>query len=347
MKLPTEVLGDIVDTLPIGIILMDTDRVIHYMNESALVMTGWELGQPVPYCAYCGQRDIAEGENRCILTDEDPVPFFNSHMAVYSGVEEPFEMSLKKIMIDDSLFYILRLRRPVVNENSEKAKFHELLVHETIHAQEAERRKIARELHDHIGQSVYSIFLGLEAIKQFVNNHKYEAHLDNMIAVMEKTLDDIKGLTKNLRPDAVYHLGLKDALKEALRDWEKFYQIEIFIEAENLQDENIGQVAELNLFRIIQEAVNNAVRHGSASEINIKLKSSDGNIFFHIEDNGTGFEIERQKNNGLGLKHMYERCLMLNGDIRWTSTIGGPTKVEGFVSPGPQGGERNHEPSDS
>jgi two-component system, NarL family, sensor histidine kinase NreB len=345
MLMQTEFLEEIVDHLPEGMIVMDKDRTIHYLNEKAVDMTGWKLGEKVPYCTYCQERELEEGENRCILTSDNPIPSFNSHLAVYEGLEE-FEMSLKKMTITEEVYYVLRIRPPVQNENSERARFHELLVQETLLAQEAERKRIAMELHDHIGQSVYSIFLGLEVIKQNISEDKYQNHVTNMVNVMRKTLEDIKRLTKSLRPEIVYDIGLEKSLRQAVKDWRKLYQIEIFLEMELDKEQKLDSEKELHLFRIIQESITNSVRHGKATYFSIHLKTYYQYIFFQLYDNGNGFIAGGCKTKGLGLKHMYERCKMLDGDIKWISKEGGPTRVEGFVSLIKVEGERKDEPND-
>lgn len=341
-----EYLAEIINHLPEGIILMDKDRTIHYLNEKASAMTGWRLDDKVPYCTYCQERQInEEDENRCILTSDDPIPFFNSHLAVYEGLEE-FEMSLEKLNMPEQNFYILQIRVPVHNANSKRARFHELLVQETMLAQEAERKRIARELHDHIGQSVYSIFLGLEVIRQNISEEKYQNHVSNMVNVMEKTLSDIKHLTKSLRPEIVYHIGLEKSLRQAVKDWMKLYQVDILVDIDIDQELLFDPEKELHLFRVIQESVANAIRHGKATYISIHLKSNNQYIFFNIYDNGSGFHAEDCRFKGLGLKHMFERCKMLGGDIRWMSKEGGPTRVEGFVSIIRSEGERENEFND-
>ncbi|MGJ7919735.1 sensor histidine kinase [Neobacillus sp. LXY-4] len=334
MKFPAYFFEEITKSSPDGIVIMDKERTILYTNEAAETLTGWTVGEKVPYCTYCQQRVIENGTERCILTAEDPLPYFHSHLAIYSGIEQAFEMRLLRQKYMEKEYFILRLRLTVENENSEKAKFHELLVQETMLAQEFERRKIARELHDHIGQSVYSIFLGLEGIKYSLNHEKHEKHLNKMIKVMERTLADIKTLTKNLRPEAVYHLGIKDALAEAVRDWINLYQINISLEMDIIDGEHFDKEKELHLFRVIQEGVANAVRHGKATSISIHLRSSDSYLFFFIEDNGNGYSEDPRKMKGLGVKHMFERCVMMGGELRWISKEGGPTRVEGFVTMG-------------
>lgn len=345
MKNQHKNLAAIIDYLPEGIILMDKERVIHYLNDQAGKMTGWQPGDTVPYCTYCQQREISQHEERCILSVEESIPFFHSHMPVYKGLEE-FEMSLTRMELEGELFFLLRITIPVQDENRERAKFNELLVQETMLAQEAERKKIARELHDHIGQSVYSIFLGLEVTKQAIGDGKYQSHVDNMLNLMEKTLSDIKHLTKSLRPEIVYHLGLKKSLRDAVRDWMKLYQIDIILEMNIDEVEEFDPEKELHLFRVIQESVSNAVRHGKASTIEIHLNSHYQYIFFHVKDDGCGFKPDERHPKGLGLKHVYERCKILGGDIRWLSKTGGPTRVEGFVSILKSEGETENEFND-
>lgn len=346
MLLQTELLANIIDQLPEGIVVMDAERRIHYLNEKAFSMTGWKPGEKVPYCTYCQERQTDNEENRCILTSDESIPFFNSHLAVYEGLEE-FEMSLKKLIIEDEAFFVLRIRLPIRNENSERARFHELLVHETMLAQEAERKRIARELHDHIGQNVYSLFLGLEVMKHIITDADYENHVSKMVRVMENTLQDIKRLTKSLRPEIGYDIGLDKSLHKAVKDWRELYQIEIFLEMEIENEQKMDPEKELHLFRIIQESVSNAVRHGKATYFSIHLKTYNQYTFFNLHDNGKGFILDGCKTKGLGLKHMYERCKMLDGDIRWISKEGGPTIVEGFVSLTKSEGESEHEPYDN
>ena len=216
---------------------------------------------------------------------------------------------------------------------------------ETILAQEAERKRIARELHDHIGQSVYSIFLGLEVIKQSIDDDAYQSHISNMVNVMEKTLEKISKLSKSLRSEMLYHVGLKESLREAIRDWMKLYQVDIDLEMDIDNDKDFDREKEMNLFRIIQEAVRNAVRHGNATTLTINLRSKSQHVYFTLEDNGTGFDVGKSY-KGLGLRHIVERSHILSGDITWNSREGGPTKIEGVVSLIKDGGEISNELND-
>lgn len=332
MELSLTAFKEMMNQLPNGIIVMDHNREIHYINDTAREDTGWGIGETVPYCSYCRGRMVEEEGERCILTIEQPVPFFKSEMAVYSSKLEEFEMSLHRIFLDDAEFHLLMLRRPVLGENQEGGYCSRLIIQETMHAQEMERRRIARELHDYVGQSIYSIFLGLEGIRHSLRDDTHETHLTKMIGVMEKTLHDIKRLCKDLRPETGCHLGIIHALKEAVHDWESLYQIDIQLRIHMEEKEKYDHDKEIHLFRVIQEAVNNAVRHGGATHIVIEMISREGMVFFKIVDNGKGFRETDNLNKGLGLKHMYERCSMLGGKIHWLTDRNHATVVEGFVS---------------
>ncbi|PLR82216.1 hypothetical protein CVD25_08605 [Bacillus canaveralius] len=92
----------------------------------------------------------------------------------------------------------------------------------------------------------------------------------------------------------------------------------------NLTDEeSFDSENELHFFRVLQEGINNAIRHGKADYISIQLKSYFHHVFFKVYDNGMGFEIKNENINGLGTKHMLERCRILEGDLRWFSKWGG------------------------
>lgn len=322
----------LVGELPEGVVIMDDVRKIIYINQKAHQMTGWKTGEIVPYCSYCQLRQVSDHEEKCILANDNPLPSFRSHMPNYVDADTDFEMSMSKIEFAGTLYKVLMIRNPSVNNQEGKVKTQELLIHETMLAQENERKRIARELHDHIGQSVYSIYLGLDGIKRHVENKEYHKRLEKMNVVMEETLKSLKNLTKQLHPRLYDHLGFKTALMSSVEDWMQLYKIEITLDIQLPEELRFENEEGLHLYRIIQEAVNNAVRHGKATSIKIEVSNTHNEVYFQITDNGIGFDIQNVKENGVGLKHMKERVKMLNGDIKYFSQIGGPTRIEGYIT---------------
>lgn len=315
-----------------GIVIMDESRTITYINKKAHLITGWQVGESVPYCSYCQLREVSEHEERCILANDNPLPSFRSHIPNYVNTETDFEMSMNKLELAGGHYQVLTIRNPSQITQDEKVKMQELLIHETMQAQESERKRIARELHDHIGQSVYSLYLGLDGIRRHVDNPEYTERLDKMNMVMEGTLACLKRLTKELRPQLFDNLGFETALRSSVDDWQRLYNIDFSLNIHIPEDLKFKNEEGLHLYRIIQEAVNNALRHGKATSIMIEIYKVDQELYFQIVDNGKGFDIDKINGTGLGLRHMRERVKMLHGDIKWISEEGGPTRVEGYIT---------------
>lgn len=314
-----------------GITIMDAERKIIYINKNAFEITGWKIGEYVPYCSYCQLREVSEDEERCILANDNPLPSFRSHMPNYVDKDSVFEMSMTKLDLDGDVHQVLIIRDPNLNRHDEEIKTQELLIQETMIAQEGERKRLARELHDHIGQSVYSIYLGLDGIKRHVDNAEYHKSLEKMTTVMEETLQNLQRLTKELRPRLFDNLSFETGLRSAVEDWRQLYKVEFTLKYQASENPSFENDDGLQLYRIIQEAVYNAVRHGKATRIKIEITKVDDELYFQITDNGQGFDPETLTGHGLGLKHMKERVKMLNGDIKWISQKGGPTRIEGYV----------------
>lgn len=314
-----------------GIVIMDDTRKITYINNKAFQITGWQEDEHVSYCSYCQLRQVSENEERCILANENPLSSFRSHIPNYVDTETDFEMSMNTFKVEGHTYRVLLIKNPSINNQDEKVKMQELLIHDTMLAQENERKRIAMELHDHIGQSIYSIYLGLDALKRHVQDPEYHERLEKMNSAMEDTLLSLKRLTKELHPRLFDNLGFETALKSSVEDWRKLYKINFSLNIHIHDDIKFDKEEGLHLYRIIQEAVNNAIQHGKATHIKIEIYTVEHEVYFQITDNGTGFDIQSALRNGLGLKHMMERVKMFDGDIKWISQKGGPSRVEGYI----------------
>jgi signal transduction histidine kinase len=321
----------VLDHAPVGIVVMDEQRVIHFMNERAQEMTNWRTGDTFPHCLYCQARELTGDGEQCILALDDPLPVFQTQLPNHDGDYEIYDVRTDKLTFPDGNTYmILALHRPQSTQGNDQLKVERLLVRETMRVQEVERKRIARELHDHIGQSVYSIFLGVQGMKNHLSDPKYMNHLRTMETHLEQTMDDIKLLSKELRPQVLDSLGLCKALQVAVTDWQTTYGVQFEVDCEIFNKE-LFKDAELQLFRVMQEAVRNAIRHGQARHITIRLQADETSLRYEIIDNGQGFDVHNLRNTGLGLFHMKERMKMVRGDVKWDSRIGGPTRIYGHI----------------
>ena len=207
-----------------------------------------------------------------------------------------------------------------------------LLLARMLSVQEEERRRIARDLHDDLGQQMTGLHLKLEALR----NGLQAAHS----ADLEQQLSDIQGyvrqldhnldlFTWELRPKALYDLGLPAALEGYLETWSKNYGISAEFHAAEMPKGRFAPDIESNLFRIAQEALTNVHKHASATSVDVRLRRRDGDLVLTIEDDGRGFDpaVRMESSTGIGLVGMQERATLLDGSVEIESSVGNGTTV--------------------
>ena len=193
-----------------------------------------------------------------------------------------------------------------------------------VEAQELERRRLARELHDQTGQELTSVLLGLKAVEEAKTDEERAESLATVREQVVETLHDVRRLAVELRPKALDDFGLVAAL-ERLRDtFAERTRMRVDLEA-NVGDRLPSDV-ETALYRIVQEALTNIVKHAEASAISIVLARRERSITAVIEDDGRGFTPEGD-GDGLGLLGMRERLALLGGKLKIESSPGAGTTI--------------------
>ena len=191
-----------------------------------------------------------------------------------------------------------------------------------LEGQELERKRLARELHDETGQALASILLGLKTLEQQVG----EEPLRLVRELVGSALDDVRRLTVELRPPALDDFGLEPALERLaslVRERSGFdVQLKVSIPAAGLPPE-----LETALYRVVQEALTNVVKHAEASAVSIVVTSSGGSVRAVVEDDGVGFRLDRVRDEALGLVGMRERATVLGGRFEVHSAPGAGTTV--------------------
>lgn len=197
--------------------------------------------------------------------------------------------------------------------------------------QEAERRHIARELHDEIGQSLTAIKLNLEALARRIGDAASRALAEDIAGVAGQVLDQVRQLSLDLRPPQLDDLGLRAALNWLVKRHSREGGPDIVLEAaEDLP--RLGAQAETACFRIAQEALTNILRHAEAKSVRIALAVQDGHCCLHVSDDGRGFDLAAARARAvqgasLGLVGMNERVALAGGEIRLASRIGEGTQL--------------------
>ena len=188
-----------------------------------------------------------------------------------------------------------------------------------VEAQELERRRLARELHDETGQALTSILLGLKALEEKLDDAGSRAAAAELRELVVTTLQDVRRLAVELRPSALDDFGLVAALERLSASFSDQTGIEIDFETA-LGDERLPAEVETALYRIVQESLTNVVKHARARRISILLARRNGAIKAVIEDDGQGFDPAASPSAGFGLVGMRERLALLGGRLEVESS---------------------------
>lgn len=215
------------------------------------------------------------------------------------------------------------------------AKMKEDFAIRVIEAQEEERKRISREVHDGPAQMLANVLLRTDLITRSYDEKGVERaiqELRDLKGMVRDTLHEVRRIIYDLRPMALDDLGIVPTLKKYLnsvQDYNKGTYIEFSSRGE---DRRMPMNYETAIFRLVQESVNNAIKHGSAKEIRVNFEWLKENVNISIKDNGTGFDMALTKQNSFGIVGMKERIDLLDGTMDIQSEIGQGTRIM-FIIP--------------
>lgn len=225
------------------------------------------------------------------------------------------------------LIYYLRVTR-LKKEKRLQEEFSKQL----IMSQEQERRRMAAELHDSLGQSILIMknhaLLGLKAQS---SNLSTEENLEEISKEASETLDEIRKISYNLRPYQIDRFGLTESIRSMVKDLSKAGLLNIEHTIENI-DGYVPAECEINVYRIVQEALNNAVKHANAASVSVEIRRTGDAVTITIEDDGAGFDVSslnssNEKRGGMGLSGMMERARISGGWFDIKSSPGNGTRI--------------------
>ena len=204
-------------------------------------------------------------------------------------------------------------------------------------AQEKERRRLSIELHDELGQALMVLKLKLRSIREGLptDQARLEAECDDLIRYINKVTENVRRISRDLSPSILEDLGLSAAIRWLVDTFTKHCNIGCSLEM--MEIENLfSQEEQIIIYRIIQECLTNIAKHAQATIASVIIKKEDSQIFFCVEDNGKGFNIQEAfrkhpSKKGLGLAAMYERTRMLGGDLDIWSQEGSGTRISFMV----------------
>jgi signal transduction histidine kinase len=206
--------------------------------------------------------------------------------------------------------------------------------HRLVEVQESERRHIARELHDEIGQTLTSAEMNLQAALRAPRSSALEQRLQDSLQAVERVLEQVHDLSLSLRPSMLDDLGLEPALRWYTQRQAALAGLAAEFHAESMQD-RMDPMIETECFRVAQEALNNVVRHARAHAVAVNLSRLDGQLHLRVRDNGVGFNVAVQRSQAvrgasLGLLSMEERAALAGGGIEYHSVEGHGTEIHAW-----------------
>lgn len=246
--------------------------------------------------------------------------------------EGPFLLEERNLInsLADSLSSYLTRREAEEGVRDTHAQLQALSRH-LMHLQEQERRQLAHDLHDEVGQALTALKLNLQTMQRIADTSTVQNSLHDSFNILDTLLARVRDLSLDLRPSLLDHLGLVPAIRwYTIRQAERA-GLQAQVDADSLSQDLPADRAVV-CFRIVQEAVTNVLRHAKATQLNVVLRTTDSGFDLIVKDNGVGFRVSESMTEvegrwAIGLVGMRERARALEGDIRIHSAPGRGTEV--------------------
>ncbi len=320
------------------ILFVDQKGEIIHMNEAAertLDLSDYDRNQFVNICGHC--LGMAGGETRdcanCFLLSKEKLTF-QVYMRTRRGEKVAYIANFQQIDPKNnvSVFTLNPLSELMKQQEFEHQK---LLTQRIIQAQENERKRISRDLHDGVTQELLNVLLEMRLFKYSPDRAELDQKIKDSEETLSHLLDYVRNISVELRPASLDDLGVEAALKTHFKWMQKQYGILADFNT-NLNKKRYKPEIETVIYRIIQEAAFNAVKYSMTDEITVNLKEVASyagiQIHFEVKDEGVGFLMEDEpQGSGLGLFGMQERISSVDGRLNINSEPGVGTKVEGYI----------------
>jgi two-component system sensor histidine kinase UhpB len=238
------------------------------------------------------------------------------------------------VFIDASVLTIVvapLMHRVIVRPLRQLADERSRLLAHLMEVQDAERRRVARDLHDGIGQSFTSLLLRLRLLEEATSLDAARSQAGSLRGLSGEIYDQIRALARGLHPAVLDDLGLVEAVRRMTEDFESMQTASVKLHVFGFSKERLPRRLETTAYRIVQESLTNCAKHAHASVIDVTLKLDHDHLTVTVSDDGCGFDsgdVARQaKKATFGLAGMRERALLLNGSFDVRSQPGGGTTV--------------------
>ncbi len=258
------------------------------------------------------QKSVTKGEFNLCCTDGNLIPVYLSlnRFRGYKG------QALGMVITD------LSEQKRIQAAGIRKAEAtRRLLLERTLSAQEEERRRIARELHDEAGGLLTALLVGLRTLEDVRKLADVKAQGHRLREIATQAIDEVGRLARGLHPTVLDDHGLGVALSRYAAEYTKTYDIAVNLALDELDSSRLPSAVQIALYRILQEALTNVARHSGADAVSIRFTCSPASVEVAVSDDGCGFDVKAVavSSQRLGIQSMRERAAMLGGTIGFTS----------------------------
>jgi len=212
-----------------------------------------------------------------------------------------------------------------ITERMQQEDLRNRLIEQVMTAQDEERRRVARELHDETGQSLTALLVGLRTIEGSQTIAQAVQLAQRLRETTAQTLIDLGRLWRGLHPGVLDDLGLVAAVTRHAEEFAQAHGVAVEVRTEGLDGDGLSPLLQATVYRVLQEALTNVARHAGAQRVSVRLVRGVGSVELRVEDDGAGF---KPGNSGrLGLRGMRERAALLGGSVKVESQPGGGTTI--------------------
>lgn len=199
-------------------------------------------------------------------------------------------------------------------------------------SQDAERARVARELHDELGQHLTASLVGLRSLRNSVSDDATRGRADALLSMAHESLAAVRRLARGIGPGVLEHLGLATAIQRLCEDFRATHGIAITVEVRGIEGARFDPDGELAAFRLVQESLTNIARHAKAASVTVEATHAEGRLHVEVRDDGVGFNAgtSRARSVGeasMGLASMRERAELMGGAFEIESVPGNGTRV--------------------
>ena len=316
----------------LGLILSGASPVRVAVINSHPQSSGFPANHP-PMTTFLGAPIVLGGRNlgNLYLTDrQDGLPFTDSDERLIVQLAAHAAIAIENARRYGRASATLEQQVAELDEaNRQLARLSSL----ALHAQEEERRRLARELHDDTAQALASLMVRLRLLER-ADPAELGQRVVEFLAVLARALDEVRRMAYDLRPSMLDDLGLTPALETHLREVAGRSGLQVHFRSSGL-DVRLPNEVELVVYRIVQEALSNAVKHAQASEASVELCLTGRTLDVLVIDNGHGFDVAAtlaSRERGLGLFGMQERATLVGGELNVISQVDAGTRVQATIT---------------